>query len=112
MKVAIIGAKNLSVENLEDYLPNNITEIISGRPNKIGHQVADYAKGHNIPLVKIFPDHPKYRCGASLVSDAQIADYADMALIVWDGRSRCIRYATMLLHDRGKEVIIIKKDPI
>ena len=109
MKLAIIGSDSLSVENLEEYLPTDITEIISGRPNAIGHTVADYAKSHNIHLTEIFPDYPKHRCGASLVSDAQIADYADMGLFFWDGESRWTKYAYMLFQYRKKEIIIICK---
>ena len=30
MKVAVIGSRNLSVENLGDYLPDDTTEIVSG----------------------------------------------------------------------------------
>ena len=30
MKVAIVGSRNLHVENLEKYLPKNTTEIVSG----------------------------------------------------------------------------------
>lgn len=30
MKIAIIGSKNLTVQNLEKYLPLGVTEIVSG----------------------------------------------------------------------------------
>ena len=30
MKIAVIGSRNLCVENLEDYLPGDCTEIVSG----------------------------------------------------------------------------------
>ena len=30
MKIAIIGSRNLEVSNLEKYLPDNVTEIVSG----------------------------------------------------------------------------------
>ena len=30
MKVAVIGSRDISIENLEKYLPDNVTEIVSG----------------------------------------------------------------------------------
>ena len=30
MKVAIIGSRNMNVENLQDYLPEGTDEIVSG----------------------------------------------------------------------------------
>ena len=30
MKIAVIGSRNLIVENLEEYLPADCTEIVSG----------------------------------------------------------------------------------
>ena len=30
MKIAIIGSRNLCIENLGEYLPAGITEIVSG----------------------------------------------------------------------------------
>ena len=30
MKVAVIGSRGMSVEHLEDYIPKDTTEIISG----------------------------------------------------------------------------------
>lgn len=30
MRVAVIGSRNLTIENLQDYLPPETTEIISG----------------------------------------------------------------------------------
>lgn len=30
MKIAVIGSRNLKVENLEKYIPESTTEIVSG----------------------------------------------------------------------------------
>ncbi len=30
MKIAIVGSRNLKVNNLRKYLPKNVTEIVSG----------------------------------------------------------------------------------
>ncbi len=44
MKVAIIGSRGLQVNNLEKYLPSNISEIVSGGAKGIDCCAAKYAK--------------------------------------------------------------------
>lgn len=110
MKLAIIGPQNISVENLEEYIPSGVTEIISGRNNQIGRQAAEYAKAHALPLTEIFPNVPKYYPGSSLLSDAQIADLADVGLFFWDGISRWTRFAIVLFEGRNKKTLVIHKE--
>ena len=42
MKVAIVGSRNLHVENLEKYLPKNTTEIVSGGARGIDSDARAY----------------------------------------------------------------------
>lgn len=44
MKVAIIGSRTLRIENLGDYLPENVTEIISGGAVGVDTCAREYAK--------------------------------------------------------------------
>lgn len=55
MKVAIIGSRNITVEHLEDFLPENITEIISGEANGVDISAKNYALTYNIKLVEFSP---------------------------------------------------------
>ena len=43
MKVAIIGSRNLKVDNLAPYLPSNTTEIVSGGARGVDHCAREYA---------------------------------------------------------------------
>ena len=43
MKLAIIGSRTLSIEHLEQYLPLNVTEIVSGGAPGIDRVAANYA---------------------------------------------------------------------
>ena len=44
MKVAVIGSRNLIINNLENYLPIDTTEIVSGGAAGIDNCANDYAK--------------------------------------------------------------------
>ena len=44
MKVAIIGSRNLHVENFEKYLPEDVTEIVSGGAKGIDSDAEKYAR--------------------------------------------------------------------
>ena len=56
MKVAIVGSRNLHVENLEKYLPKNTTEIVSGGARGIDSDARAYAQMNRIPLKEFLPD--------------------------------------------------------
>ena len=43
MKVAVIGSRGLTVENLKDYLPKETTEIVSGGAKGIDTGAKNYA---------------------------------------------------------------------
>lgn len=46
MKIAIIGSRNLMVNNLENYLPTGISEIVSGGARGIDTCARAYAESH------------------------------------------------------------------
>lgn len=50
MKIAIVGSRSITVNNLGDYLPENTTEIVSGGAIGVDRSARNYAKTHNIKL--------------------------------------------------------------
>lgn len=60
MKVAIIGSRNRTVPNLEDYLPEGTTEIISGGAKGVDQSAREYALAHGIKLTEFLPEYAKY----------------------------------------------------
>lgn len=77
MKVAIVGSRNLCVIGLENFLPKNVTEIVSGgaREGSIYGRIA--------PLKR----------------NLEIIAYADMIIAFWDGKS----YGTKYVIDKCKK---------
>lgn len=103
MKVGIIGSRNsnnFNIDSIDEYLPENCDEIISGGAEGIDTYAEEIAKRKNLPFRKILPDYEKYSKRAPLERNLLIAQRSDMVLAFWDCYSRgtahmidaCIRY--------------------
>lgn len=60
MKVAIIGSRTLEVSNLDEYLPNETTEIISGGAKGIDRCAKAFAVKNNIRYTEFLPEYSIY----------------------------------------------------
>lgn len=87
MRLAIIGSRNLQIDNLSDYIPENVTEIVSGGARGVDTCARAYAKKNNLLLREFYPDYDRYGHGAPLRRNLQIIEYADEVLAFWDGTS-------------------------
>lgn len=104
MKIAVIGSRNLIINNLGDYLPINVTEIISGGAKGIDSCAKKYALEKGIKLTEFYPEYQKYGKGAPLRRNLQIIDYADIVLAFWDGKSRGTKFVIEQCRKKGKTV--------
>lgn len=107
MKIAIIGSRNLHVDNIEDFISPHATEIVSGGAKGIDSDAADYAHSRGIPLVEFLPEYARYGRYAPLKRNEQIADYANEAIAFWDGKSAGTKYTIGLFEKRGKKVTVL-----
>jgi len=92
MKVAVIGSRGLTVNDLGKYLPEDTTEIVSGGAKGIDTCARNYALSHDIKLTEFLPEYNKYGRGAPLKRNLQIIEYADVVIAFWDGKSRGTKY--------------------
>lgn len=92
MKVAVIGSRGLRVANLEEYLPENTTEIVSGGAKGADASAKEYALTHGLKLTEFLPEYNKFGRGAPLKRNLTIIEYADIVLAFWDGRSRGTKF--------------------
>ncbi len=99
MKVAVIGSRTLFVHSIGSYLPDGITEIVSGGAKGIDACARDYAYQNNLKLTEFLPEYQLYRRAAPLKRNEQIVEYADYVLAFWDGKSRGTKYVI----DYGKK---------
>ena len=104
MKIAVIGSRGLKVNNLEKYLPCDVTEIVSGGARGIDTCARDYALANGLKLTEFLPEYQKYGRGAPLKRNLQIIEYADEVLAFWDGQSRGTKYVIEQCRKKNKKV--------
>ena len=86
MKVAVVGSRGLTVSDLEKYLPDGVTEIVSGGAKGIDACAKQYAiSGRTAPLKR----------------NIQIIDYADLVVAFWDGASHGTKFVIDNCKRRG-----------
>ena len=104
MKVAIIGSREINVENIGEFVPENTTELVSGGAKGVDTCVREYALRKNIKLTEFLPDYKRYSKGAPLKRNIEIIEYSDLVIALWNGKSRGTKYVIEQCKKRGKEV--------
>ena len=108
MRAAVIGSRGLSVNDLEKYLPEDVTEIVSGGARGVDTSARNYAISHGIKLTEFLPEYDKYGKNAPLKRNITIIENADIVLAFWDGQSRGTKFVIDECKKRGIPVKIFK----
>lgn len=94
MKVIIAGSRSVT-----DYFQvysaivhsslefSDITEVVSGTALGVDKLGEVYATKHNVPIKRFLAQWSKHGKSAGFKRNAEMAKYADYAVIVWDGKS-------------------------
>ena len=106
MRVAVIGSRGLQIDHLEDYLPDDVTEIVSGGAKGVDTCARNYALRHGLKLTEFLPEYGKYGRGAPLRRNIAIIEYADLVLAFWDGRSRGTKFVIDNCSKRNIPVVV------
>lgn len=106
MKIAIIGSRNVIVENLDKYLPKEVTEIVSGGAKGVDTCAKNYATQNNIKLKEFLPEYNKYGKAAPLKRNIQIIEYADEVVAFWNGESKGTKHVIDACEKLGKKVSV------
>lgn len=88
MKLAIIGSRNIQIDDLSPYIPADCDQIISGGARGVDTCAAEYARSHNLKLTEFLPDYQKFGRAAPIVRNRSIVEAADTVIAFWDGSSR------------------------
>ena len=106
MKVAIVGSRNIQIENLSEYMPKETTEIVSGGANGVDTSARQYALANSIKLTEFLPEYSKYKKGAPLRRNLQIIEYADIVIAFWDGKSKGTKFVIDNCNKTGKTIVV------
>jgi hypothetical protein len=104
MKIAVIGSRGIVVRDLENYLPEETTEIVSGGARGVDTSARYYAQKNGLKLTEFFPDYDTYGKIAPLMRNLEIIDYADEVYAFWDGISRGTKYVIENCRRKKKKV--------
>ncbi len=108
MRVAVIGSRGLTVDDLGKYLPEGTTEIVSGGAKGIDTCAREYAASHGIKLTEFLPEYAKYGRGAPLKRNITIIQNSDIVLAFWDGKSPGTKFVINKCGEMGVEVKVIR----
>ena len=107
MKLAIVGSRNITNLDIEKYMPQGVFEIVSGGAKGVDTLAKNYALKNNVKYTEFLPDYVKYKKGAPLKRNEEIAKYADEALIFWNGTSKGTKHIVECFIKQNKKAEII-----
>jgi len=92
MKTIIAGSRGINdiriIRSAVEESGFIITEVISGTARGVDRLGEVYAKEEDIPIVRFPADWDRYGRGAGPRRNAQMAEYGDALIAIWDGESR------------------------
>ena len=106
MKTAIIGSRTLSISDLEEYIPEGTTEIVSGGARGIDSCARDYAKRKNIKITEFLPDYGTNGKSAPHIRNDEIIEYSDCVIAFWDKHSRGTKSVIEKCRKAGKKITV------
>jgi hypothetical protein len=91
MKVIIAGSRNVNdyslVVQAVERSGYSITEVVSGCAVGVDRLGEQWAKANNIPIKEMPADWNRNGKAAGSMRNRDMAEYADAAIVVWDGKS-------------------------
>ena len=108
MKIAVIGSRGLKVNDLEKYMPKDVTEIVSGGARGIDICAREYAVANGLKITEFLPEYSKYGRSAPLKRNLQIIDYSDEVLAFWNGNSHGTKFVIEQCKKKNKKVTVMK----
>lgn len=106
MKVAVVGSRNLHIDDMRFYIPAVTTEIVSGGAKGVDKFARELAIKKNLEYTEFLPEYEKYGRAAPLKRNNEIIDYADIVVAIWDGKSKGTKYTTDRCKKTNKSLII------
>ena len=107
MKIAIIGSTTLKIDDIEKYIPEEVTEIVSGGAKGVDLYAKEYAIKRGLKFSEFLPEYEKYKRGAPLKRNLKIIDYVDKVIAFWDGKSRGTKFVIDNCRKKNKEIEVI-----
>ena len=110
MRLAIIGSRKIKDVLLEEYVSDEVNEIVSGGAIGVDLCAAEYAQKMSLKLTEFLPQYQIYGRAAPIVRNKEIVDYSDMVIAFWDGSSKGTLSVIKYAEKSGKpcKVVLLK----
>lgn len=112
MKLAVVGSRSLDRVDIAAYIPDDVTEIISGGARGIDACAKTIAEKRGIILTEYLPQYKRFGRGAPLIRNREIVSCAETVLIFWDGQSKGTARVMELCRTTGKPYTVYLYDPM
>lgn len=119
MKLIVAGSRNIPGEvgwAIVYYhlsaVKDKVTEIVSGGARGIDSLGEVFANENSIPIKKFIPDWKTHGKKAGMLRNIEMAEYADAAIVIWDGNSKGSKYMISCMLKRSKPVHVITYETI
>ena len=106
VRIAIIGSRKLTIEDIGRYIPP-CDEIVSGGARGVDACAAEYARTNGIKLTEFLPDYERYGRAAPIRRNEQIVGYSDKVIAFWDGCSKGTLSVIKYAEKKGKTCNVI-----
>jgi hypothetical protein len=110
MKVIIAGSRTgiLANDVFDAWIASgfNITEVVSGCARGVDSDGEYIADQKGIPVRRFPADWDGLGKRAGYIRNAQMAEYADALIAVWDGKSRGTAHMIETMRKLGKQVYV------
>ena len=113
MKVIIAGGRSFSDYNLlrevcDHMLQNQVeVEIVSGKARGADSLGEKYAKEKNYTIKEFPADWEKYKKSAGYIRNKEMAQYADAAIVFWDGKSKGSKHMIELSQEYNLKLKVV-----
>jgi major membrane immunogen (membrane-anchored lipoprotein) len=116
MKTIIAGSRSFNdyktlCEFCDFYLKsksNDEIEIVSGTANGADKLGERYAQERGYKLKPFPADWEKYKKSAGYTRNKEMAEYADVLIVFWDGKSKGTKHMIDLARENKLEIRIVK----
>ncbi len=104
------GVKEYKNVKIEEYIPENVSEIISGGAKGVDTLAEEFADKNKLTKHIIRPNYKKYTGkSAPIIRNKQIIQEADVVLALWDGQSKGTEFSINYAKKLNKEVVVVVK---
>lgn len=110
MKTIIAGTRDINDYDTVIKAVNDsgfmISEVVCGMAPGADMLGKQWALEHNIPVAKFPADWKKYKNAAGPIRNAEMANYGDALIAIWDGKSKGTANMIKLARNKNLKVFV------